>query len=170
MRPKIGTSVRGAIAFAMGAILVLIQPPPASGRASGLSREHWSETRVQGLPQEIRDAIRHVAGSCGTPLSAGSAFDRYLQDGAGNRFIALHFNDLRCDHQLVCNSSGCLHQVYVSRGHGYRLVWSGFVQDVELKQIGTSAALGVTCSIESSRCSGVLRWSGSGFASTRLNH
>jgi hypothetical protein len=166
MRRKIPASTRGAIASAtiaasMTAVLA-IAAPAAFGR-SGLSHDTWSEARVRTLPSGIRGGVEHVAASCGRPLSAGSAFDRYLQDGTGDRFVALHFHDLRCDHQSVCNSSGCLHQVYALKGGDYRLVWSGYVGDIELKQVGAAAVLDVTCA-EGSACSRLLRWNGARFA------
>ncbi len=162
MRPKDRASTRGVVALAAIAAGMAIAAPAALGRSS-LSHEVWSEARVRTLPSGIRGGLEHVAASCGLPLSAGNAFDRYLQDGAGDRFVALHFHDLRCDHQSVCNSSGCLHQVYMSKGGDYRLVWSGYVGDIELKQVGAAAALDVTCA-EGAACSRLLRWNGARFA------
>jgi hypothetical protein len=160
---------RGATAFALLAAFILTTTP-AIGRSAGMSRETWSESRIRALPSGVRDSVQHTASSCGAHLSAGAGLDRYLQDGAGDRFIALHFHDLRCGRQAVCNTSGCLHQVYVSSRGGYRLVWSGYVGDVELKQVGGGAALEISCSVEGARCSPRLRWDGSRFVSSVARH
>jgi hypothetical protein len=157
---------RQLTAVASVVLLILAALNPASGRG-GLSREHWSATRIKAFPREVRMSLERWASTCGEPLSAGNLFDRYIQDhGSGNQFIALHFHDLRCDHQLVCKASGCLHHVYASKGGAYRLVWSNYARDIELKQLGNGTGLEITCDSDRSGCARHLRWNGSQF----VNH
>jgi hypothetical protein len=154
---------RQLAAVASIVLLTLVAGNPAAGRG-GLSRELWSTTRINALPREVRMSLAHWATTCGGPLSAGNLFDRYIQDRrSGNQFIALHFHDLRCDHQVVCKASGCLHEVFMSKNGVYRLVWSGYVKDIELKQLDNGAALEISCDGNQAGCSRVLRWSGSHF-------
>jgi len=148
-------------------LLIVANAPTAFGRAGGFSQDYWSETRILSLPPDVRASVQKITASCERPLAARSSFDRYLQDGAGDRFIALHFQELRCDHRAVCDASGCLHQVYESNGGRYRLVWSGYVADIELKQVGAVGGINIACSIARPGCSKLLRWSGSHFAGAR---
>jgi hypothetical protein len=170
MRHETPLRAYGAVALAVLGLLIPAYVPTAFGRAGGLSREYWSETRIPNLPPDIRAAIQKVTASCERPLAARSTFDRYLQDRSGDRFVALHFQDLRCGHQAVCNASGCLAQVYESNGGHYRLVWSGYVADIELEQIGTVAGLNITCSGVQPGCSGPLRWNGLRFTRPAKKH
>jgi hypothetical protein len=167
MRPETLLRECGAIMFAVLALVIFTNEPPAFGRAGGISREYWSEARILNLPPEVRAEIQKIAPSCERPLAAHSTFDRYLQDKSGDHFISLRFQNLRCDHQAVCNASGCLQQVYMSNGGRYRLVWSGYAADIELEQMDPVGGLNVTCSVAQPGCSRLLRWNGSRFAPSR---
>jgi hypothetical protein len=41
----------------------------------------------------------------------------------------------------MCNAFGCLHHVYEAKSGDYRLVWSGYVRDVQLEQLGNALRL-----------------------------
>ena len=164
MRPEVLLRECSAVAVAVLALLIFGDVPTAFGRGGGLSQEYWSEARILNLPPDVRAAIQKITTSCERPLAARSSFDRYLQDRSGDRFIVLHFHDLRCHDQAMCSGSGCLHQVYESNGGRYRLVWSGYATDIELKQMGIVAGFNIGCSIAQPGCSKLLQWNGAHFA------
>jgi hypothetical protein len=127
------------------ALLTLAGLLPAAGIGTGFAKDPWSTSRVRQLPPEVRARIERSAADCEEPRAARASFDRYIQDRSSNdRFIALHFHDLRCNSQVVCKPSGCL-QVYVSKGGPYRLVFNAYVSDVELKHLGSTTAVEITC-------------------------
>ncbi len=102
--------------------------------------DRWNPQHIDGLPSEVRKAIAHYARICGGPLAAEHSFARYFQNGTV-KLIGLHFEGLRCGNRgAVCKASGCLHQVYISRGGGpYRLLSSAYVPELDLTQIKGSA-------------------------------
>jgi len=70
---------------------------------------------INGLPAEVRDAVAHMCRSA----QAEHQFARYSQN---LHVLVLHFEHFRCrDGHAHCTRAGCLHQVYVSTGGGYRL-------------------------------------------------
>jgi hypothetical protein len=76
----------------------------------------WNPEHINHLPAEVRTA---VYAKCPTVPTAGHYFATYSHDQ-----INLHFELFHCESAKasLCNSSGCLHQVYkLTSGH-YRLV------------------------------------------------
>jgi len=108
----------------------------AGARSSMPSEERWNPQHIDGLPSEVRHAIAPYARICAGPLAAEHSFARYLQIGTV-KLIGLHFENVRCGNRAsICKASGCLHQVYISRGGGaYRLLTSSFVPELDLTQI-----------------------------------
>jgi hypothetical protein len=93
-------------------------PTCASGRGSFGKDEPWNHERIDQLPAEVRTAL---VGMCGD-LAAQRYFAGYFDD---SRRLVLYFERLRCANQPnFCTQSGCLHQVYISTGAGYRLLKS----------------------------------------------
>jgi len=105
--------------IAVGLLAIISQVPPAFGRAGGMHAEDpWNPQHVNGLPPEIRSVLGHM---CAAPR-AQHQFAGYFQN---SRVLVLHFERLRCgDRAAYCTQAGCLHQVYVSTGGGYRLLRS----------------------------------------------
>ena len=65
-----------------------------------------------------------------------SAFARFLHNDR-TRLITLHFHSSNClDKNPVCDPTGCLHQIYVSHGNGYRLVFSRKASEIVLENVG----------------------------------
>ena len=120
---------------------------------------------VEELPAELRKAVARWQAACGSPLAARHSFAHYFGNGISRyRFIALHFHDLACDRkEVLCTAQGCLHQIYVSGGGGYRLVFSANVGEVTLTLFDHTPALEIDCGPLSPRCPRVLRWDGRRF-------
>ena len=82
------------------------------------SEDRYNPQHIDGLPPEIRNAIYK---KCSTP-KALHPFANYFDN---TKRIVLHFEHFYCDERnTFCNSSGCLHQVWISAGGHYRLVRS----------------------------------------------
>ena len=80
------------------------------------SEDRYNPQHIDTLPPEIRAAIYH---KCSTPKALHD-FASYSENK-----IVLHFEHSYCNQQdTFCNSSGCLHHVYVSTGSLYRLLRS----------------------------------------------
>lgn len=60
----------------------------------------------------------------------------------------------------ICTSEDCLHQVYVSAGAGYRLVFETRVGELESKVIAGAPAIEISCLRHGSASARVLRWNG----------
>jgi len=80
--------------------------------------DFWNPDHINHLPAEVRAA---VLTKCPTLPTAGHYFATYFHDQ-----INLHFEFFHCENPNVslCNSSGCLHQVYKVSGGHYRLAKS----------------------------------------------
>jgi hypothetical protein len=120
----------------IAALLVLAGSISASARSSMPADDRWNAQHIDALPPEVRNAIAPYARICGGPLAAEHSFARYFQNGSV-KLIGLHFENVRCGNQAsICRASGCLHQVYISRGGGpYRLLSSAYVPELDLTQI-----------------------------------
>ena len=118
------------------ALVVLAGSFSAGARSSMPADDRWNAQHIDALPPEIRNAIASYTRMCGGPLAAEHSFARYLQSGTV-KLIGLHFENVRCGNRAsICKASGCLDQVYISRGGGaYRLLTSSFVPELELTQI-----------------------------------
>jgi hypothetical protein len=120
----------------IAALLVLAGCIYASARSSMPADDRWNAQHIGALPPEVRDAIASYTRICGGPLAAEHSFARYFQNGTV-KLIGLHFENVRCGNRAsICKASGCLHQVYISRGGGaYRLLTNSFVPELDLTQI-----------------------------------
>jgi hypothetical protein len=97
-------------------LLTCAQSPAKDGGVH--SEDPYNPQHIDILPPEIRSAIFQ---RCSTP-KALHHFAGYFDN---SKRIVLHFEDFHCDQRdTFCNSSGCLHQVWVSSGGHYTLVRS----------------------------------------------
>jgi hypothetical protein len=146
------------------AALTVSASDSANGRSGSPTPPRSSVARIEGLPQEIQRYVETWRAKCGGPLAAGTSFDRYFANGrSGDRFIALHFNDLRCDNRAVCHATRCLHQVYAFHAGAYRLVWSEYVGDVEFRATGVKTELQTSSENAWSHRPTLFHWNGSRF-------
>jgi hypothetical protein len=118
------------------ALFVLGGAISANARSSMPADDRWNAQHIDALPREVRNAIASYTRICGGPLAAEHSFARYFQNGSV-KLIGLHFENVRCGNRAsICKASGCLHQVYISRGGGpYRLLTSTYVPELDLTQI-----------------------------------
>jgi hypothetical protein len=96
--------------------VVLFGVTGASGQR--IKDDPWNPEHINSLPAEVRAA---VLAKCPTLPAAGHYFATYFHDQ-----INLHFELFHCESSKagLCNSSGCLHQVYKLTGGHYRLAKS----------------------------------------------
>jgi hypothetical protein len=163
---RLGTTQTTNMAI-LALVSLLYQSPDASARGGSYSHVDLASTRpVEELPPDVRRAVERWKSICGFPLTARRSFVHCLGDGyLEYQFIALHFNDLSCDNRTaVCNDRGCLHQVYVSTGSTYRLVFTEYVQELTLTFLDHSPAVEIECMAVDAQCPRVLRWNGRRFA------
>ena len=101
--------------FAFVAV-VLFGVAGASGQR--VKDDPWNPEHINSLPAEVRAA---VLAKCPTLPAADHYFATYFHDQ-----INLHFELFHCESSKagLCNSSGCLHQVYKLTGGHYRLAKS----------------------------------------------
>ena len=120
----------------IAALIVLAGAVSATARSSMPADDRWNAQHIGALPPEVRDAIASYTRICGGPLAAEHPFARYYQNGSV-KLIGLHFENVRCGNWAsICKASGCLHQVYISRGGGpYRLLTSAYVPELDLTQV-----------------------------------
>jgi hypothetical protein len=115
-----------------------------SRNATSHDREVWNTARIDALPPELRSRVMRLERSCGAPLSAAKLFALHLS-ASGTRFIALHFDDFRCENRdVLCTGSECLHEVYVRSGSSFRLALSIHAVDLKMTDEGGMAGLEVT--------------------------
>ncbi len=139
------------------ASLAIVQPAFSH---SGTARDPWNPAHLEMLPAEIRADVRKWDAACGGSTAAAQRFALYLT-AAGTEFVALHFDDFRCrSAAALCNSAGCLHQVYVGAGGRYRRVLTVHVHDVRLSSSNNQAFLEL---MDVNGISRTLRWNGSRF-------
>ena len=147
-------------------VSLLYQLPDAAARG-GISHVDRASIRpIEELPPHVRRAVERWKSVCGFPLTAKRSFVHYLGDmSLGYQFIALHFDELSCDNRAaICNNRGCLHQVYVSMGGTYRVVFTEYVEDLTLRFADHTPALEIECTALDAQCPRVLRWNGRRFA------
>lgn len=78
--------------------------------------------------------------------------------------MALHFELFGCnDRARMCTSAGCLHHVYSATEAGYRLVFTGYVDELELKLENGAPAIGISCRQAGLHCRRTLLWNGHSF-------
>ena len=84
--------------------------------------DHYNRQHIDSLPSEVRNFILHRCGAPKALHTFASYFDNLKQ-------IVLHFERFVCDGDgTYCNTSGCLHQVWVSVSGHYRLVRSYYAR------------------------------------------
>jgi hypothetical protein len=77
-------------------------------------------------------------------LSAAKLFALNLSP-SGTRFIALHFDDFRCENRnVLCWGGECLREVYVRSGSSFRLALSIHAVGLKITKEGDLAVLEVT--------------------------
>jgi len=136
-----------------------------AGARGGLGLEDpWAAEHIRELPRDVRSNLTRHEPACGSSRALHS-FARYLSHtGAKPQFVALHFELFGCnDRAQVCTASGCLHQVYSAVGSGYRLVFSGYVEELELKIVNGAPAIDISCTPAALHCRRTLLWNGHGF-------
>ncbi|UQR67049.1 hypothetical protein LRP30_18115 [Bradyrhizobium sp. C-145] len=139
------------------ASVALAQPALAH---SGTAQDPWSPAHLDMLPAEIRADVWKWDAACGGSIAAAQHFALYLTV-PGAEFVALHFDDFRCRSGVVlCNSAGCLHQVYVATAGRYRRVLAVHAYDVRLSSANNQAFVELMDVKGRSR---TLRWNGSRF-------
>lgn len=134
-------------------------------RGAMAAEDLWAAVHIDGLPPDIRRNLSKHVRRCGGP-KALHYFSRYLSPrGSRHQFVSLHFEEFSCrDRAAICTSEDCLHQVYVSTGAGYRLVFEARVKELELKIIDGTPAIEISCAWPAGmECARVLRWNGSAF-------
>jgi len=136
---------------------------PASARGSAPSEDPLSPAHIEGLPPEVRANIERATRACSAPVAALHLFSRYIQDRVtGDRFIALHFEDVHCANQAaICTTAGCLHQVYVSKGGGYREILNVYAPEIEFKLSDGAAVVEIACGPTAGAGVRDFRWDGS---------
>jgi hypothetical protein len=117
----------------------------------------------RGLPPEVRANVERSTRACGAPVAALHLFSRYIQDRlTGDRFIALHFEDVQCANQAaICTKAGCLHQVYVSRDGSYRVILNVYAPEIELKLLDGAAVVEIARGQTAEAGVRDFRWDGS---------
>jgi hypothetical protein len=150
-------------------LLIAIAFVAASAGANALSvspQSGWSNLtteRLQQLPSSVRAAIVTAHKACGgDSIDVRNGFIRYLKDANGDEFVALHFDQLRCNNRsAICTSRGCLHQIFVSRnGVAHREVWRDHVQEIDMTNETGRMSARVECSRAGRYCATALRWNG----------
>ncbi len=149
----------------MSIVLCLISiPSDAKARGGARSEEIYAPAHIETLPLDIRRNLAKLEHACGS-ARAEHYFSVYLSpNGSPHSFVSLHFEHFRCDDPTaICTSAGCLHQVYVSAGERYRLVFEERVEELEFKIIGRASAIEISCTRNGENCSRILYWNGSRF-------
>ena len=107
--------------YALMAVLLTCTQSSAKG-GSVRSEDRYNPQHIDGLPPEIRNAIYH---KCSTPR----ALHDFASYSENMHRIVLHFEHFYCDqHDSLCPNSGCLHQVFVSKGGRFRLLKSYYAR------------------------------------------
>ncbi|WP_204316212.1 hypothetical protein, partial [Serratia marcescens] len=64
------------------------------------------------------------------------------------------------DRTRICTPAGCLHQVYSAAGQGYRLVFSGYVEELALTVLNGTPAIEISCGGRGPCSRRTLLWNG----------
>jgi hypothetical protein len=124
---------------------------------SGFAKDPWNPAHLEKLPSEIRAQVQKWEAACGGPIAAAQQFALYLTI-PGTQFVALHFDDFRCNNKSVhCNLRGCLHEVYASSGGKYRLVLAVHAREIRLVRQQNAASVEIHDAGGTSR---LLHWNG----------
>jgi hypothetical protein len=110
----------------------------AAGSMQAVALASMSHDSEVGSP-ELR-----LERSCSAQLSAARLLALQLSP-SGTRFIALHFDNFRCENRnVLCTGNECLHQVYVRSGSSFRLALSIRAVGLKITKEGDMASLEVT--------------------------
>jgi hypothetical protein len=153
------------IGFVLVAVMILtLASFRADSKASRASNNLWADAHIDGLPTDIQTALAAQSAAC-QERRAMHEFSTYLSAGDSKyHFVSLHFEYFACqDRSLICGPEGCLHQVYMSTGGRYRLVYSAKVPEMELIVVDRQPAIGISCGFFGGNCLRVLRWTGARF-------
>lgn len=139
----------------------LLGLPQSASSHGGIAQDPWNPAHLTNLPSEIRVQAKKWEAACGASIAVAQRFALYLTT-PGTQFVALHFDDFQCRNRgVVCDASGCLHEVYVKVGGRYRKVLALRAQDVRLVREQDTAFLEIQD--QSSGARRLLRWNGSRF-------
>jgi len=146
-----------AIAIALMGLAGTPQPALPHG---GVAENRWNPAHLQNLPPGLRASVQKWEAACGGSLAAAQQFALYLTV-PGAQFVALHFDDFRCGNKSVhCDSTGCLHEVYVATNGRYRRVLAVHARDIRLINYQNTAAVEISGVSGKTR---TLRWNGGRF-------
>lgn len=146
----------GVVALSLGWTLACGQ---AMARASSTTENPWAGEHIEGLPSDIRSAVRARARACGNKAAAVHYFSVSIA-AAGARFVSLHFEDFACaDRAVICDDGNCLHQLYVDLRGRQRLVFSTRAHDLRMFKDGNTVGIEVL----GGPLAGRYRWQGSRF-------
>ena len=135
----------GLILMVLGTVLVFpVMENEAKGR-SGIAREHpYAAEHIDLLPGDIKRSLQSLERSCGKQDTAAHYFSTTIAAGE-LLFRSLHFEDFACGRrEAVCRFNGCLHEIYLEWGGRSRRVFSAYVSDVKLINIGDTIGLEIT--------------------------
>jgi hypothetical protein len=155
--------LRKLMTLVAATLLVGSVSSPVFARGGIQAEPLWASSHFDHLPEEIRQSVKRKYRACGEIPAAQQHFGLYL-GGPKYKFVALHFEEFQCrDRSILCTEIGCLHQVYVSSGGTYHLVFSTYVADLRMKTIDSTPALELTCATKKAECSGTRYWNGASF-------
>jgi len=164
--PRLGMAAEATLLrFAVGtALAATAAPAPAMALATAHSANPWAAAHIEALPASVRHVVSRDTQACGGKLAAERDFTRYIAS-RNVQLIAVHYEHTNCrQRRSLCGEDGCLHQVFVSTGRGYRLVLSVRTGEIELKLIDKSPAVATECRFGAG-CTRMLVWNGSRFVS-----
>lgn len=123
---------RSVISIAAVLLVCLQTGGQASARSGMATEKPWASEHIEGLPVDIRRRIVALERACGNPAAAAHYFSGTIEAG-GWRFLSLHFEEFACSNRAaVCDSNGCLHEIYVESRSGYRVVFRTKASDVRM--------------------------------------
>jgi hypothetical protein len=110
--------MRWSYAIAVAAALLSLTSA-AFSRGGAAGEDRWNPEHIGGLPADVQAGIARI---CGPKAHAEHYFATFFDN---SQRIKLHFEHAHCrNDQPICNSTGCLHQEYISTGGHYRLLRS----------------------------------------------
>lgn len=147
----------------IGAVLLLVgllDMKMTVAARGGFATEHpFAAEHFDALPADIRREAAKREGACGKKASAAHYFAVSIE-AQGRRFVSLHFEEFACPNRdAICNSSGCVHEVYAESRGRYRLVFRQMARDVKLTN--EEGVAGMEVIYDTSKES--LRWTGRAF-------
>jgi hypothetical protein len=112
-----------ATRFLFGFLAVLSISGPALAKGGSYhSEDRYNPEHITELPPDVRAQIE---SECPDPRAL-HAFAAYKAQGG----ILLHYEHFYCQgHNVFCNASGCLHQMFVPSDGRYKLERSYYSQD-----------------------------------------